>query len=446
MSTSQAVILRDLVREYGLGRAGTATSATTTTLVDASNFGGPVAGGVFPNGSPIRITGGAAAGGNSYKQGAIDPTTGTITMSPAVTGNTGAPTFVISTVVEHCDRLVEAVNRSLQRKCSRRFKVPLTDVTDGDFLGALTGVLISDNWTQSSAAFGATGSRYSNLAFPDGYASRGATVVTTSTNGYIQSASIPVHPLTTRYFMVFMKATAASMTAEVQLKDITNSNAAITLTFEVGAATTTSKSFVIAKGSYTVPAGCSQVAWRLLGQENGATVVFGPVLDVEQGQTLFATQAHLDADADISAWFYGQVREIGAIANPGPETLAILPFIPDGQDISDYGWGFGLFFDTAPPFPTFYEEYGFFPALTSDADTTDAPEALVLCGAAVELYEMLTSESTQTPGFYRGKILPTATMLKLQNAKEKWKSPFMRRLRASRSVSVKRTYSRSVYA
>lgn len=446
MSTSQAVILRDLVREYGLGRAGTATSSSTTTLVDASNFGGPIPGGVFPNGSPIRLTSGARAGDNSYKQGAIDPTTGTITNSPVFGGAPGTPTFIISTVVEHCDRLVEAMNRSLTRRCSRWFKVPLTDVPDGDFLGDLTGGTLATAWTATNAAISAAGSRYVSLTFPDAFMARGASVLTTGVNGYIQSTSIPVHPLTTRYFMVAMRATAASMTAEIQLKDITNANAAITLTFDIGAATTTSKSFVIAKGSYTVPAGCSQVAWRLLGQESAATVIFGPVLDVQAGQTTFASQPHLNSTDDMGAFYFGSTSGVGSIANPGPETIIYTSYQVDGVNMSDFGWGVGLNFATAPAFPTWFDEYGFYPALTSDTDTTDAPEELVLCGAAMELYQMLASEDSSTPQAYRGKIVPTAVMLKLQNAEKKWRSGFMQRLRAEKGVSIKRTYKAGVYA
>lgn len=445
MSTSQAVLLRDLVREYALGRAGTATSATTTTLVDAPNFGGPIPGGVFPNGSPIRITGDAAAGSNTYKTGAIDPATGTITISPAVAANTGVPTFIVATAVEHCDRLVEALNRSLQRMCSHQWKVMLTNIVDGDFLGALVGVAISDNWSQVNAAFGATGSRYVDLAIPDGYAMRGAAVVTTGTNGYIQSASTPAHPSTTRNFFTTMRASGSGTTAQLILMDITNT-AVITPTFSIGAATTTSQGFVVARGTYTVPATCTQIAWRLNVQESGKTAIFGPLADVEQGQTVFSAPIHLQSEDDVLGWYALSVREVGAILNPGPDTFSYLSWQPDGVKYGDFGWGFGIQFESAPPFPIAMDEYNFFPELTSDADTTAAPPQLVLCGAAVQLYEMLGFADTTQPIISRGHILPTLAAQRLQNARVQWKSGYMQRLRTERKVRMRRDFSAGVYA
>jgi hypothetical protein len=134
MSISQATLLRDMVERFGLGRAGTATSASTTTLVDAPNFGGPQMGGMFPNGSPLRVTSGAGINGKS-RRSAIDPSTGTITFDPLITGNTGTPTFVISNVVDDIDRIIEAINRTLEEDCTFWQPIPVTSIPDGDFLG-----------------------------------------------------------------------------------------------------------------------------------------------------------------------------------------------------------------------------------------------------------------------------------------------------------------------
>lgn len=445
MSTSQADLLRDLIHEYALGRAGTATSSSPTTLVDASDFGGPIPGGVFPVGSPIRITSGVAAGSNTYKQGNIDPDTGTITLSPQVAALTGTPTFIISTAVQHCDRIVEALNRSLQRMCSHQWKVMLTNIVDGDFLGALVGVAIDDNWSEVNAVFGDTGSRYVDLAFPDGYAMRGAAVVSTATNGYIQSASTPAHPSTTRNFFTTMRASGSGTTAQLILMDITN-NAVITPTYTIGAATTTSQGFVVAKGNYSVPSTCTQIAWRLNVQESGKTAIFGPLADVEQGQTVFPAPIHLQSEDDVLGWYALGVREVGAILNPGPDTFSYLSWQPDGVKYGDFGWGFGIQFETAPPFPIAMDEYNFFPELTSDADTTPAPPQLVLCGAAVQLYEMLGFGDTTPPTVSRGHIIPTLAVQRLQGAKTKWSSAYMSRLRTSRKVRMRRDFSAGVYA
>ena len=432
MSTSLATILADFVREYGLGIAGTATSATTTTVVDASNLQHG-SGGQLPNEAPLRITSGAGVGGSSYKTG-LDTSTGTLTFAPAITGNTGTPTYVISNVVNHIDRLFEAINRGLQRRITRWLKIPLTDVPDGDMMG----ITASDHWAATTAAVA-----YATLSMANGWMQRCLQVTTSAGNGYAQSDSIPVEGGETRNFQVFMRVVNAANTAKLVLVDVTNASAAITLSFSQGAATTASRGFITARGTYSVPATCNLVAWRLTGVESGAVAQFGMLADNGAAQTLFPTQPHLNGETDISTYY---LMRQGGDTGAGPADIAFLPISDDGVGYTDFGWGLGVEWDQNPGFPIFYDEFYFFPALTSDTDTTDAPEEIVLLAAAIELYTMLVAQSGEKPTFYRGKPLPTATLLKLQQAQQRWASGRIQRQLANRRITLRRTYSQSVTA
>ncbi len=432
MSTTQATLLTDLIVEYGFGVAGTATSATTTTVVDAANFQHG-SGGQFPNESPIAITSGAGVNGRSFKT-QIDPSNGTITFAPAIAGNTGTPTYVISNVVNKIERLTEAINRGLTRRITRWLKIALTDIPDGDFMGTTA----SDHWTTSNAT-----QAYTLLSMVNGFIQRVLQVTTSAGNGYTQSDNIPVVPGETRNFQVFMRAVNASNTVNLLIRDITN-NAAITPTFSFGAATTTSRGFVTVKGSYSVPSGCSLIAYRLAGVESGAVVQFGMLVDNGVNQHTFPTQPHLTGGEGDVGGFY--IYRQGGTSVSGPSDGFFEGISDDGVSYSDYGWGQGIEWDTNPGFPIFYDEFFFFPALTSDTDATDAPEEVVLLAAAIEVYMMLSEQSGSSPTFYRGKPLPTAVQLKLQQCMERWHSPRIQRLLADRRVTIRRTYSRPVTA
>lgn len=439
MSTSLATILRDLVREYGLGRAGLTTAGgSTSTLVDASNFAGPLPGGMFPNGSPIRVTSGTNIGQNSYRSG-LDPSTGTITVSPVFSGTPGtSATFIISNVVEHCDRLIEAVNRALQRRISRWLKVPLTDVPDGDFLGATA----TDHWAGTNAT-----PTYVSLSMVNGIAQRVLNVVTSALGGYVQSDPVPVEPLETRNFMLFMRnansGVTTTNTATLDIRDLTN-GADITPAFLIGSASSASHAFITVKGQYAVPAGCSQIAYRLGAQENTATVQFACVVDNGASQRTFFAQPHLLTEDDISTLY---LASPGASTTSGPEDMAFSPISDDGYSINDYGWGLAFDFTSEPPvFPMFYDEYSFFPALSADTDTTDADEEIVILGAAIELFKMLVEQDKENQVSRYGRHIPTHWELAQQRAEALWQTPRLQRLIAPRRIAVRRTYRRAITA
>ena len=183
--------------------------------------------------------------------------------------------------------------------------------------------------------------------------------------------------------------------------------------------------------------------------DSNAGVQFGMLIDNSVNQRTFFTQPHLLTEDDFAALYqYSQ----GGTQISGPIDGAFIPKSRDGMSFSDMGYGLAIEFDANPGFPLFYDEYSFFPAFAqtagaySDTDTTDADEELVLCGAAIELYTMLSNRSTEKPVFSRGRLVPTTFQLKLQQAQERWDSPRVSRLRAPVRRSKTRTYRIGTYA
>lgn len=427
MSTSLATILKDLVQEYGLGRAGTATSATTTTLVDASDFGGPLPGGMFPNGSPIRITSGAAIGLNTYKS-ALDPSTGTITLSPAAAGNTGTPTFIISNVVEHCDRLVEAINRTLTRDCAREVTVPLTYVVGGELQDASTAT----NWTGTNATM-----TFQDLDAEQPYFDRVIEVTATAGAGYAESIRMNPTPGETWDFLAWIESRSDTFSASMVIRDNTN-GANITPTYIYGTGATTTQGYATQYGSFVVPAGCDNITIRFVVATNAKLMRFGPVIFSPRSATQFANPLLLGGD-DMRGLYGATLGTPVTGTALQPVGMRLYPISDDGLTFQDINAGTQFNFQKAPAFPTFYSKLSFYYSLATDTATTNAPEQLVLVGAAKNLYEMMSFQSNEAPIVSRGKLIPTVTLQKLARAKEDWSK--LSRLRADRKVGIKRSYA-----
>lgn len=433
MSTTLATIRGDLAEEYGLGKLGAATAAgSATSIVDLTNFGGPQNSDTFPNGSTIRITSGLRAGQKTRKVGLV-PSTGAISVDPTLTDALAvADTFIISRDVDSTDRMDEAINRALTRKCSHVVKVPLTSIPDGDFLGTT----VTDHWTGVTAT-----PSYATLSMANGVAQRALSVLTSGAGGYAQSDLIPVTPGETRQGYLMMRNAHATPTSastpQLTLLDATNA-VSITPIFTIGAATSTSRSFVNVRFSYVVPATCSQVRWLLGGVENPATVQFGNCMDVGQYQHQFATQPHLLSPLDMGRFYLMSMDSAGSRAQANSFT----PFDIDRQSVQNFGWGSGIEFDAA--FPMFYDEQIFYPAFssaaTADSETTDCPEELVIAGAAVQLLSQLERQEIKRPEL---KGLSQWTIL-LQQAEENWRK--LTHLRPQRKVTITRPYRPQVFA
>ncbi len=432
-----ATVLADFIKEYGSGIAGKCTSnGTTTTLIDTSNFKAPVPGGLYPNGCPVRMTSGANAGANTYKSG-LDPTTGTITLADTLGAGASASgdTFVISTLVNHIDRLKEACNRALTRRTWRWMKVPLSFVPGGDILGATPA---ADGYTVVNAT-----SAYQSLAHPEAFYEVAHIVSPSSPNGYAQTAVFDATAGDTWQFFTFYRAIGTGA-ASLDFRDITN-NASITPTMQYGTATTPSAAFLVATGTILIPAGCEQIAVREVGATSGQTYAFGPMVMAPQGTDSYTTEPHLRVWDDIST-YYSLKIDGTTPATVSVWDLEYQPASDDGITYDNLGWGIGINWQQAPDFPVFYDELSLFPALVNDADVTNCDEELLIHAMGVELFSMLIRQSGEKPTYYRGKVLPTALMLKKEDAIANLSSPRVSRLLAQRRVVVKRNYGNRVTA
>lgn len=415
MSISQAAILRDLIEQYNLGKASTATAATTTTLTDIAMLGGQRSGGMFPNGSPIRITSGAAIGGKSWKSGLV-PATGVLTYDPLITGNTGTPTYVISDKVDDIDRLIEGINRCLQRRMQFRARVPLTYLPDGDMNAPSAD--IATYWTASAGT-----ASYATLAVPQVLGKRVLQITHTS-GANVVSQTIPATAGEVWDFLTFIRAASDGDTAALTIEDITNS-AVITPVRSEGTGATTSRDWVEQRGTFTIPATCDRIAVRLAVSGSGTmSAQMAPFVTAPQDATAYTAQAHLISNDDVGGFFAG---------------LDLLPITDGGVTYDDRGWGVVMQWQYHPGFPIFYEEVLYYPALTSDTDTTDAPVEALLLGSAIEVYEYLVSSEMR-------ESTRKVYMLELARLQAIWDEKRLTRQRAHRKVQIRRAYAQGVYA
>src|SRR3990172_3373960 len=146
-------ILIELVERYALGRVIPVSSNTTTTFTltttGSPELRGPFTGLAIPVGSPVictvETTGTSALGNRTFVSNWA-PSTGVLTVSPAVGDTDVTEIIVLDPEIKDADRLLEAVNRALLNRLGRWELRPLTFVPDGDLQGA-TG---TDYWTAAA--------------------------------------------------------------------------------------------------------------------------------------------------------------------------------------------------------------------------------------------------------------------------------------------------------
>ena len=422
-------ILDSFIEEHGIGRIGaTSTAGSVTTLVDGSSrFAGPKSGNEWTRGDPIRVTSGAAgaASGDAIGQNTelsdYTPATGTLTVLPAITTPGAAPVsfwIIRRKFADHPDRLFEALSRGLNRWARRRMKVPLTFIPDGDLLGAAVATF----WTGTTAT-----PTYSDLAHPNGYYTRVLNIVTSAANGYASPASIPCHPGETWDVLTWMRANAATSTAQLIIRDVTNT-AVITPTVEIGALTTASRSLVLVKISFVIPSGCFLWTPRLAGQENPSTVQFGPVIAAPRETLRYTSQAHFEFPSQAGRFF---AALLPSGTNQGPEEISF-----DERayacDIEQLGWGLGFGFRQTPAFPLYYEALLGYADLAAEADNTHCPEDLALAAMGREFWQTLQSRDMRDNGSspWDGKV---------SESLDRWKV-FAGQFGPERIPLVKKTY------
>lgn len=387
MSTTGKALLEAFVEEHGLGKVGDATAAgSSTTVVDASlRFKGPLAGNEWARGDVVRITSGTRVSEESMVDD-YDPTTGTFTLSPALTGapGSGADFVVIKRkFADSTDRLWEALTRGL-RRTMRRDKVAMTQGGYGAALLAETTTL----WGTSNATLAYLAGDTQDFTF-----SRGLEVTATAGNGY---GSLGISGVRAgEVYDLYVPAVqpyANSSVAQVVVRDLTNT-AAITPVYTVGSASISGNTPQDVVASFTIPAGCFRVEIRYLVVTSGHVAAFGPLFVMKRGSLTLPFPPEITDQAKI-----GQFYTVEGMADTASGLTDRLTPWNGAVSIVDRGFGLVAQFEETPPFPLLCEALVPYLPVASETATTDCPQEVALAAMAYEFWPDLAKKYRDDKG------------------------------------------------
>lgn len=425
-------VLIELVERYGLGVVVPVGSNTTTTFTltttGSPELRGPFSSKRIPIGTPVLCsveTSGTTALGNRTYVSNWEPSTGVLTVSPAI-GDTDVTEIILlngDVRVGDSDRLVEAVNRALQNRLGRWEMRPLTFVPDGD----LQGATVTDYWT---AAANGTAAYATAQVFPAGSAAdavgqvglnRLVQLTTSGGASTVTGNGIRAHASTqqrTWYFLTAIRLVSGSGTAEFKVRDNTNA-ADIALTVTRGndtntLTTTTLGDFMVCEGTFQLPATCAELAPQLSLSATGLVAQMGPVIMFPQGAMSFPLPSRIEADESIGNFYWGWNRR----APGGYADLMYSDPLSGGLEhrLTDYGDHRTVTFNFPAVRPVWFQEYVNGSSLTAMTDTTNFPLDRLVKWAYAELCDrMMRGEMLDRPRLENGMPIPS-TWRPLRNA------------------------------
>ncbi len=256
-SYTRADVLRRLLRE-GFGEYGTATGGSTSTIVDtgmlkSSGYRDDRYKGMFAR---IEYDAGGAA---AAPEGDIRPitasvgSTGTLTASPDFSAAVASGDKYQLWTFIHPQKVLDTLDQVLTQDCWLPDWTILTEVPDGD---------MEQSGTTDWAATNATVTKVSSE--PALWGKRWLSVATTSAGGYAQSNTIRVVPGQRYHVSAICRASAASTTCELTVRDLSNGA-------NISQKTSTYQTPVRLWVEFTAPSGCHQMAIRLGNSENSVT-------------------------------------------------------------------------------------------------------------------------------------------------------------------------------
>ena len=420
-------ILIELVEKYGLGKVvplnGTQSGTTLVLTTDGSpELRGPFSAVGIPVGSPIIVTsettGSEAVGDRSFVSDWA-PSSGTITISPAITTNTDhTEAIIFEPWVKDADRVLEAVKRTLENRIGRWELRPLTYVPDGD----LQGVLPASYWTVVGTG---TLSYASAQIFPVAQATAdqaGATglnrmlqFVSTSA-ATVTSTGIRVAPDLGStgdqwHFWTAVRIVAGTGTVSLNVLDNT-ATAAIDVNVLRGNSDRTHTQtaigdFIVFEGTFTPPEDCGEIAFQLEFSATGITAQMTPIIAFPSNAQQFPLPNRIEAEEQVCNFFYAQGN-----FNPGnlAGTHFLGPITTNGNShgIYDYGDHLTVSFNFPITQPTFYEEYVNGTAPTVMTDTTTFPMERICKWAYFELMDrLMRDEMHNGPRAENGALSPS---------------------------------------
>ena len=264
--SSLATILNTMADDFQVGRRGTNTITATDSITDDANLGGSDAAKELSPGSQILVTftidGNAPLGEITQFSTRPKLSTGLAKVDPPFTVSiVDTETFIVlfrPLRFVGNGGLIDRINEAqAQFKWVKR-TLPYTLVPDGDMLASGTSDFADTNSTLAKVV-AAFAKPERNISVTD----------SGSGGGYMApAANLVVEPSTSYYLEVTGWGTDADDSGTLQVKDVTNSNAAITLTETV----IDRMEPEILRNSFTTPSGCKEIQIRLVCDAAGDVV------------------------------------------------------------------------------------------------------------------------------------------------------------------------------
>lgn len=270
MATVTGQQIREELKQWGLlTLLGTATVASTAVdyLRDEVRMKGRTVSPETYHGSWIRLTAGGGDGDIS-RIDQVDPSTGTIWVSPSFSAvPTTATTYEIYRPDLEPDDIDRARDKGLEYLCSRWQSLPVSLVTNADYL-----VNVTDGWTASNTTLARAGGTFPTELWP-------ATMTATNSGATGGARSASIYAIRAEdYFYLYVPVSVRSGTAQVIVRDVTN-GADITLN---GTSSETRRGWSAFEVTGQVPASCDEIQVWLQGDESDAIVEWGPVFFTPQ--------------------------------------------------------------------------------------------------------------------------------------------------------------------
>ena len=380
MSITRLAIRQAIAEETGLGFLATATAAGSTTTFIAADvmLAGPMSAQRFGRGSAVRFStlGGAASTEGSFVD-LYTPSTGTLTLSPAVSTATHDDDVaeIWSSLLLTVDRIDEAIDRALTRHCFHWVPIPLTFVKDGDC--GDSGVTL---WGTASNA---TATKVA-MPWPGTIGQRYLRVANSGAGGYLPSANIMVQagdvwPLDV---LVYVNVGVATLSV------YDNSNAAaITLSGDGGSYSGTGWKRLT--NTFTIPSGCKSIAVRCGGVGATADTYWASVIAYPQDTRRFPLPARCAPKRlgyalkrrgeEVEDFYFAEYTTGWSAIQGGGEGLVVQ--LPTAAGTGD---------------PRYIEELQHYDALATDAATTNCPDELAIKAGIYEVYKgMARDKPTQ---------------------------------------------------
>lgn len=380
MTRTLAQIINAVADDLALRESGTATGGTSTTIVAANYPWRTSRSGANAKryeGAEVYIDSSNWTGTpNPNDVSVYAPSTGTLTVGNTYVSDTPASGDTFSVFLRGVSRntIKDCVNEAL-RELRYRMRVPLTVVVDGDMESSTMDAWADEDATLSKVSLG-TGTTLQ-------YGAKMLYAISTATGGYAQSDAILVNPTHAPNWVVQSTVQATVGTARLIAWDLTNSA-------EIESEDYALRGPGVIQFTFTLPATCESIAFRLMGVASGDEVYWENVIAYPVGARVFGLPTYLTRP--------GQILQVGYTPAAGGRA--------DQDRFRRYSWWKIRRNDSSPEhplvleiedpdlhYPSYIDVSRPFAALATDSATTFCDQTLIEAATAVELLRRLQNRA-----------------------------------------------------